>query len=250
MNEVYKRLWLKDETLTYHDFEGVQNHDKCYAALLCASKNNTDEAQQILNSIKHGMSGHNCPVVLEVNALVSFSSRDFESAKSFALAALEEQHESLFSYWVLASISMLQRRYDDAILNYKKILEISADDKIMLDVARAYVLQKDFKSAQRYIEIAAPSTRKTLYKLFIPFSRYLIIRLLWLLIIFLLLAASPYLFVILYLAGSIFLVYVAVRWGYKKGDRMLFNIVLFIQSINSVFFLITLCALLDKYIIS
>ncbi|MCE9646703.1 MAG: hypothetical protein K8S20_11955 [Chloroflexi bacterium] len=247
MNSLYERICLKDETLRLKDLEGAEGHEFCCVALFRAARNEIAEAQEILNTAGQTQPAHDCPVVAEAESLIHFSLREFDVAKSLAEKALEKHGKSFFSYWVLANISLLERKYSDAVLFYRNALELSPNNDLILDIAKAYASQKDFKSAQQYLTMAKPSTRRTLYRFFITFSRYLSVRLLWLLIIFLLIAGSPYLFVFSYLLASVFFVYVAFKWGYKRGDRMLFNSALFIQSINSIFFLVTFCGLFDKF---
>lgn len=247
MNDVYKRIWLKDGTLTPQEVEEIDGHDLCYVALLHAREHKITDAQNALKMIDEGRPDHLCPIILEAQALNYLFLREYNAARAFALDALQKQPEAVFSFWVLAQIELIKRKYTNAVEYLRKILELYPEsDKSILDIAEALALGKDYKASQQYLEMAKPSIRKKLYIFFIPFFRYWVLRLLWVVIIFALIAVSPYLFIVSYLLTTIFLIYVAIQWGHRRGDRLLFSYPVFIQSINSVFFFVLLCELLDK----
>lgn len=235
MEDIYKRIWSRDETLDIKDLEKIDGHDLCYLALYYASRKEVDKARSVLSRIQQEQTKHSCPVISETNALAYLFLKEFNAAKACALEALEENSKSIFSYWVLARIELLYKEYSNAIQYYQKILEISPNsDTITLNIAEAYTLKKDFKIALEHLARAKSSTRKTLYSFFIPFG-YLSVRVLWMAAVFALLIINPYLFIFVYALTTIALVYIFIKWGVRQGDIVLFRSALFIQSINSIF---------------
>ena len=246
MDDLYQRIWSNDKSLIVKDLEKISGHDLCYLALFYASQKKITEAQDVLNQIREDKLGHSCSVISETNALIYLFLREFNSASAYALETLKEDSKSIFSYWVLARIALLNKKYSDAIQYYKNILKVSPDsDNTNLNIAEAYALARDFKTAHLYLASVKSSPRKKLYNFFFLFG-YLPVRLLWIIIICALLAINPFLFGFVYILATIFLSYVFIKWGYQQGDVMLFRSSLYIQSINSIFFLITSCALLNR----
>lgn len=248
MDEMYKRIW-EDETITLKEVYQIEKDSLCYVALYHASRREISDAQRTINSIKEKQEEHSCSVILEANALIKLFSREYNAATIFALDALKKTPEPLFSYWVLAQIELEKRKYTNAVQYFEKLLNFSPkSENSMLNVVEALALGKDYKTAQKYLEKVKPSMRKTLYGLFISFFQHKIFPILWIVMIFFLIAVNAYLFVVLYLLVSILLIYLIIHWGYKKGDRFIFGSSVFIQAIDSVFFFIILCSILDEFV--
>jgi tetratricopeptide (TPR) repeat protein len=245
MQDTYQKIWSGNKNLTAKNLEKVDGHDSCYLALYYASRKELLEARDALSKSSEGQKDHTCSITLEANALIHLFSKDFNSAKIYAHNALKETSQSIFANWVLARIALLDKKYSEAIQHYQNILKISPDsDTTQMNLVEAYALSKDIKVARQYLVAAHSTPRKKLYNFFLRFS-HLTVRLLWLVTTFTLLALNPYLFILIYVLTTIFLSYIFIKWGYLQGDILLFRSSLYIQSINSIFFFITLCALLD-----
>jgi tetratricopeptide (TPR) repeat protein len=246
MENTYQRIWSHDETLSIKDLEKIGGHELCHLALYYASRKEVDKAQKVLNLISKEQTNHSCSLLSETNALVYLFLKEYNAAKACALEALKENPKSVFSQWVLARIELLYKEYSRAIQHYHKILDISPNsDTTLLNIAEAYILKKDFKAAREYLAKVKSSTRKMLYSFFIPFG-YIGVRVLWMITVFALLAINPSLFILIYTLTTIALVSIFIKWGIQQGDILLFRSTLFIQSINSIFFMITACGLLDS----
>lgn len=249
MNSIYERIWLKDGSIISKDVKGIDGHDLCFVALLYARDQKTSDAQNILKMINEKQPDHSCSIILETKSLIHLFLREYNAAQAFAQDALEKQAGSMFSYWVLAQIEITNRKYASAGEHFKRILEFCPESgQSILDLVEVLALGKEYKTAQQYLETANSSTRKKLYSFFIALFKHWVPRLLWIVSIFVLVAISSYLFMVFYLLTTIFLLYIIFQWGYKKGDRLLFGYPVFILSINSIFFFILFCSLLENVI--
>ncbi len=241
MNTTYKNIWKRDDNLASKELENQEEHNLCYMALRFASKYETKQAQEVLKKIAENMPEHSCSIVSEATSLVYFSLREFTAAKEFATESLKKNPASLFAYQILARIAIYEKRYLDAIQYYQNILEYDPEsDKTLLNMAETYFLNKEFKSATQYATMANPSMRKKLYVFFLSFSSWKT-RLLWMLLVvasFL----SPYLFFFLFAITTLILIYIAVQFGYKKGDLLVFRRSIYVQLIHSILFAIAFCA--------
>ncbi len=245
MDPVYKRIVTEDETLTHDELAAAGEHSLCYSALLYASRKNAAEAQKILVQLNEKHPDHSCSFVLETRSLIHTLSREFNAAREFALSALVQNPEALFAYSILARLAIFEKKYSEAVQNYKKILDYyPQSDTAVLNLAETYFLSKNLKEAKRYIDMAKPSTRTKLYKFFLPFS-YLRTRLLWIVLI-IASFSNLYLFLSLYFLVTAILVYLFVKYGYKKGDLVIVRHTFYIQAAHTFFFVLAACALADR----
>lgn len=246
MENIYKRIWLRDETITFRDVQKVGEHILCYAALLEASNFKIIRAQSFLRQIHAEYPNHLCSIISEANSIIHLYLKELSASKSYALDALKQDSESVYSYWVLARIALIDKNYSDAIKYYENIINLfPGSDTTVLNIAEANILSRNYKVAKEYIDKAKTSTRKRLYLFFLPF-RYFWVRLIWVVAMIAILAVNPYWFVFLYILATISLLYVFIQWGYRQGDLVLRNSTIYIQAINSIFFFVTICGLLNK----
>lgn len=241
INSAYENIWKRDDDLAFDELENPQEHNLCYVALRFASKYETIQAQDVLKKIAEKMPEHSCSIVSEATSLVYFSLREFTAAKDFAMESLKKNPASLFAYQILARIAIYENKYSDAIQYYQNILEHDpVSDKTMLNMAETYYLRKEFDYAIRYAAMAHSSVRKKLYLFLLSFSSWKT-RLLWMLLV-VISFFSPYLFFFLFAITTVFLVYVAFQFGYRKGDLLVFRRSAYIQVIHSILFAIAFCA--------
>lgn len=240
MNSIYRRILIEDETLTHTELENIDEHGLCYSALLYASRRDPAAARRVLKQIDEKSPDHSCSFVLETKALIYILLREFNAAREFALRALAENPESLFAYSILARLAIFEKKYGEAVQNYRKILEYQPEsERTVLNIAETYFLGKNIAEAERYVDMAKPSARKKLYKFLISFNS-IKTRFLWMLLI----VASflnPYAFFAFHSLAAAVFVYVFVRFGYKKGDQLIIRRSLYIQAVHTFFLALGAC---------
>jgi tetratricopeptide (TPR) repeat protein len=240
MDAVYKRILMERESLIHAELENMGEHGLCYSALLYAAQNNAAEARKVLRQVDEKHKDHSCSLVLEANALIYYAEREFNAARDFALRAVTENLQSVFAQSTLARLAIFEKRYAEALQCYQKILEAYPENKgILLDMAETYFLNKNFGEAKRYIDMAKPSARKTLYKFFLSFNSFKT-RFVWMLLV-LASVANPYVLFVLYILTTAAFLYVFVRFGYKKGDTLIARRSLYIQAVHTVLFALAGC---------
>lgn len=240
MEAVYKRILMKDQTLTHAELEAMNEHGLCYSALLYISQGDAPGLQQVLVKINLEQPEHVCPLLLEAKAHNSFSNREFGTAGESALRAVTENPGSLFAYVVLARLAISQRMYAQAIQYYQKILvEFPESKSAALNIAGAYAMCKNWKEAGRYIDLARPSMRKRWHKFLFSFS-FFTTRLIWVLAILASLL-DPYLLVGLYALTTAIFIYVFLHFGVKEGDFFITYRSVYIQLVHTFFFLFAGC---------
>ncbi len=240
MDAIYKRIVTEPGNLTHAELENMGEHGLCYSALLYAARSNMAEARRLLRQINEKTPDHSCSFVLEAEALIYYSAREFNATREFALRAVTGNPESLFAYSMLARLAILGKRYAEAVQHYQKILDAYPENsEILLNMAETCFLSKNIKEAKRYIDMAKPSTRKKLYKFFISFNSFKT-RLVW---VFLILASflNPYVLFAMYILTTATLLYVFVRFGYKKGDALIMRRSLYILAVHTVLFALVGC---------
>lgn len=247
MDPIYERIFKQPESVTPAELEPLGEHTLCYSALLHAARHDVLQARRVLQQIGQEQPGHACPLLPEVQALVYYGRREYLAAGDAAAAALKQNPDALFAPSVLAGVAIASRKYPQALAYYQKVLEADPEsDRLLLHIAQVHALSRNRAEAWRYVRLAKPSLRKTLYRVFLPFLMYRRVTLLWIVLIFAAFSV-PYLFPAFYLLTTPVLVYLYRKFGSQRADLVITRTIAYILFVQTFFFALAACALLDQF---
>lgn len=115
-------------------------------------------------------------LILEAKALISYGRVEFESAREFAQEAIQKNDKLFFSYSILGITSEFNRKFADAMIYYKIILETYPEhNNTLLNMARTMlILKQNYKDILKIVRACKPSLRRNLYLYLIPFGKPLL----------------------------------------------------------------------------
>lgn len=243
MNKTYQLLFQNGEMSEDNE---IGEHHNCIMALAIASKYKVSDANAAIKKLSNEDPSHECSYLFEAKSLIFFAQREFNSAKEFAQRAIENDDNSYFAYFVLARIAVFEKKYDEALKYYGKILEYFPEkDKVKLDIAETYILGKNFALAQSFVGKAPKSARKYFCQVRLVFKSSLA-RIVFGVFV-LSLYAFPSLLVGVYVTLTSAFVYILIKHGYQKGDlvviRLFGYLLLFLNLLSFPGF----CALINEY---
>lgn len=109
-------------------------------------------------------------VCLEAQAIIKYQRKQYLQAKEDSLAIVQNYPQSAFARYLLCQIAWKERKLEEALEHYRKLVETYSSDALLFEVADTLVALRRPKDALEYVKRTSASLRRMLYSILIPLS--------------------------------------------------------------------------------
>jgi tetratricopeptide (TPR) repeat protein len=176
MSIVYSDLFQTDLQYLKIKLENIgeprSQEDLCYLAVVYGRLGEIESMQDTLEKISENdiLSNDTISLYHEAKIIEAYNLRNYKLARDLAEKELIDNKSALLSVMVLAKLNMKEKYFPEAIQNYKDILAIYPNhNDTLMNIFGLIIMSNGSKvEAKKYLLIAKPSFRKSLYLFLFP----------------------------------------------------------------------------------